>query len=50
MTFGFPAQVGHDLLQALRGFSESDLLPLGRDQVSLASMKRRLSADTVDSC
>lgn len=39
MTFGFPAQVGHDLLRALRGFSESDLLPLGRDQVSLASMK-----------
>jgi hypothetical protein len=33
MAFGFPAQVGRDLLQALRGFSEADLLPLGRDQV-----------------
>ena len=33
MTFGFPAQVGRDLLQALRGFREADLLPLGRDQV-----------------
>ncbi|KAJ5669535.1 hypothetical protein N7462_010605 [Penicillium macrosclerotiorum] len=32
MTFGFPAQVGHDLLQSLKWFSEADLLPLGRDQ------------------
>lgn len=37
MTFGFPAQVGHDLLQALRCFSQSDLLPLGRDQVRASS-------------
>lgn len=41
MTFGFPAQVGHDLLQALGCFSESDLLPLGRDQVSLSSMMKQ---------
>jgi hypothetical protein len=34
MTFGFPAKVGRDLLQALRRFCETDLLPLGRDQVS----------------
>jgi hypothetical protein len=33
MAFGFPAQVARDLLQALRGFCEADLLPLGRDQV-----------------
>lgn len=33
LTFGFPAQISHDLLQALGYFSESDLLPLGRDQV-----------------
>lgn len=41
MTFGFPVQVGHDLLQALRFFSESDLLPLGRDQVSVSSMMKQ---------
>lgn len=41
MTFGFPAQVGHDLLHALRCFSESDLLPLGRDQVSFSSMMKQ---------
>lgn len=34
MTFGFPAQVGRDLLHSLRCFSDTDLLPLGRDQVS----------------
>lgn len=33
MTFSFPAKVGRDLLHALRLFSETDLLPLGRDQV-----------------
>ncbi|PYH45018.1 putative C6 transcription factor [Aspergillus saccharolyticus JOP 1030-1] len=35
MTFRFPAVVGRALLCSLQGFSESDLLPLGRDQVSL---------------
>lgn len=34
MTFRFPVHVGHDLLCSLQGFSKSDLLPLGRDQVS----------------
>lgn len=34
MTFAFPAQVGRDLLRALKRFGETDLLPLGRDQVS----------------
>ncbi|KAH8427629.1 putative C6 transcription factor [Aspergillus melleus] len=34
MTFKFPALVSRDLLYSLRKFTESDLLPLGRDQVS----------------
>jgi hypothetical protein len=34
MTFSFPAQVSRDLLHSLRYFSNTDLLPLGRDQVS----------------
>jgi hypothetical protein len=33
MTFSFPAKVSRDLLHSLRSFSETDLLPLGRDQV-----------------
>ncbi|KAE8137628.1 hypothetical protein BDV38DRAFT_271209 [Aspergillus pseudotamarii] len=33
LTFKFPACVSRDLLHSLQGFSESDLLPLGRDQV-----------------
>lgn len=33
MTFNFPSKVGRDLLHALRLYSETDLLPLGRDQV-----------------
>ncbi|BAE57466.1 unnamed protein product [Aspergillus oryzae RIB40] len=33
LTFKFPARVSRDLLYSLQGFSESDLLPLGRDQV-----------------
>ncbi|KAE8159681.1 hypothetical protein BDV40DRAFT_314464 [Aspergillus tamarii] len=33
LTFKFPACVSRDLLYSLQGFSESDLLPLGRDQV-----------------
>lgn len=35
MTFKFPAVVSRDLLKSLQGFTESDLLPLGRDQVGL---------------
>jgi hypothetical protein len=42
MTFGFPVQVGRDLLQALRRFCEADLLPLGRDQVSETPMEQIL--------
>lgn len=34
MTFRFPVHVGRDLLCSLQGFSRSDLLPLGRDQVN----------------
>ncbi|RAH39793.1 putative C6 transcription factor [Aspergillus brunneoviolaceus CBS 621.78] len=33
MTFRFPAVVGRSLLCSLQGFTESDLLPLGRDQL-----------------
>ncbi|KAE8339763.1 hypothetical protein BDV24DRAFT_72524 [Aspergillus arachidicola] len=33
LSFGFPARVSRDLLYSLQGFSESDLLPLGRDQL-----------------
>lgn len=39
MTFRFPAVVGRSLLCSLQGFTESDLLPLGRDQVSSAWFK-----------
>ncbi|KAJ5383906.1 hypothetical protein N7517_001817 [Penicillium concentricum] len=39
LEFGFPAQVGRALLQSLRGFSETDLLPLGRDQASSFDIK-----------
>lgn len=35
MTFRFPVHIGRDLLCSLQGFCKSDLLPLGRDQVSL---------------
>jgi hypothetical protein len=34
MSFGFPAQIGRDLLLSLQYFTAADLLPLGRDQVS----------------
>ncbi|KAJ5991302.1 hypothetical protein N7522_011509 [Penicillium canescens] len=47
MTFGFPAQVGRDLLQALRGFREADLLPLGRDQLLKCFEVANSLADTV---
>ncbi|KAE8392867.1 hypothetical protein BDV23DRAFT_181281 [Aspergillus alliaceus] len=33
LTFRFPVLVSRDLLYSLQGFSESDLLPLGRDQL-----------------
>ncbi|KAJ5164170.1 uncharacterized protein N7500_006000 [Penicillium coprophilum] len=45
LEFEFPAQIGRALLQALRGFSETDLLPLGRDQAS--SFVVNSLADTV---
>ncbi|OQD83620.1 hypothetical protein PENANT_c016G07202 [Penicillium antarcticum] len=47
MTFAFPAQVGRDLLQALRGCSEADLLPLGRDQLLKCFEVANSLADTV---
>ncbi|KNG86788.1 C6 transcription factor [Aspergillus nomiae NRRL 13137] len=33
LTFKFPTRVSRDLLYSLQGFSEFDLLPLGRDQL-----------------
>ncbi|KAF7591810.1 hypothetical protein BBP40_001081 [Aspergillus hancockii] len=33
LTFKFPEIVSRDLLYSLQGFSEADLLPLGRDQL-----------------
>ncbi|KAJ5089887.1 hypothetical protein N7532_008571 [Penicillium argentinense] len=47
MTFGFPAQVSRDLLHALRFFSETDLLPLGRDQLLKCFEVANSLADTV---
>ncbi|KAJ5105406.1 hypothetical protein NUU61_002753, partial [Penicillium alfredii] len=47
MTFGFPAQVSRDLLRALRHFSETDLLPLGRDQLLKCFEVANSLADTV---
>ncbi|XHG08304.1 hypothetical protein AWENTII_011411 [Aspergillus wentii] len=47
MTFDFPALVSRDLLQSLRGFSESDLLPLGRDQLLKCFEVANSLADTV---
>ncbi|KAI2686111.1 hypothetical protein CBS147333_4610 [Penicillium roqueforti] len=47
LAFGFPAQVGRALLQALRGFSETDLLPLGRDQLLKCFEVANSLADTV---
>jgi hypothetical protein len=42
MTFRFPVVVGRDLLTSLHGLSETDLLPLGRDQVSLMQTTARI--------
>ncbi|KAJ5452816.1 hypothetical protein N7445_000999 [Penicillium cf. griseofulvum] len=47
LEFGFPAQVGRGLLQALQGFSETDLLPLGRDQLLKCFEVANSLADTV---
>lgn len=44
LNFSFPTQVGHDLLHSLRWFSETDILPLGRDQVSAIAMEREPNA------
>lgn len=48
MTFAFPAQVGRDLLHSLRYFSDTDLLPLGRDQVSPAKYMARNAVSLTD--
>ncbi|KAJ5595170.1 uncharacterized protein N7459_001378 [Penicillium hispanicum] len=47
MTFEFPAEVGRDLLHSLRCFSDSDLLPLGRDQLLKCFEVANSLADTV---
>ncbi|KAF9888161.1 hypothetical protein FE257_009156 [Aspergillus nanangensis] len=47
MTFRFPALVSRDLLYELRGFTESDLLPLGRDQLLKCFEVANSLADTV---
>ncbi|KAJ5634557.1 hypothetical protein N7528_002399 [Penicillium herquei] len=47
MTFSFPTQVGRDLLHSLRCFSETDLLPLGRDQLLKCFEVANSLADTV---
>ncbi|KAK1143273.1 hypothetical protein N8T08_006800 [Aspergillus melleus] len=47
MTFRFPALVSRDLLYSLREFTESDLLPLGRDQLLKCFEVANSLADTV---
>ncbi|KAJ5267163.1 hypothetical protein N7478_009971 [Penicillium angulare] len=47
LKFSFPTQVGHDLLHSLRWFSETDLLPLGRDQLLKCFEVANSLADTV---
>ncbi|KAJ6028625.1 hypothetical protein N7540_004201 [Penicillium herquei] len=47
MTFSFPTKVGRDLLHSLRCFSETDLLPLGRDQLLKCFEVANSLADTV---
>ncbi|KAJ5650716.1 uncharacterized protein N7484_004439 [Penicillium longicatenatum] len=47
MTFSFPAQVSRDLLHSLRYFSDTDLLPLGRDQLLKCFEVANSLADTV---
>ncbi|CAG7920360.1 unnamed protein product [Penicillium olsonii] len=43
LTFSFPAQVSRDLLHALRWFRETDLLPLGRDQVREFTLTKKIA-------
>ncbi|GAQ42282.1 hypothetical protein AtubIFM55763_003521 [Aspergillus tubingensis] len=47
MTFRFPAVVSRDLLMSLQSFTESDLLPLGRDQLLKCFEIANSLADTV---
>ncbi|OJK02340.1 hypothetical protein ASPACDRAFT_41165 [Aspergillus aculeatus ATCC 16872] len=47
MTFRFPAVVGRSLLCSLQGFTESDLLPLGRDQLLKCFEVTNSLADTI---
>ncbi|PLB55605.1 hypothetical protein P170DRAFT_433115 [Aspergillus steynii IBT 23096] len=47
LTFKFPALVSRDLLYSLREFTESDLLPLGRDQLLKCFEVANSLADTV---
>ncbi|GAQ07099.1 hypothetical protein ALT_4420 [Aspergillus lentulus] len=47
MTFRFPVVVGRDLLMSLHGLSETDLLPLGRDQLLKCFEVANSLADTV---
>ncbi|KAG2417595.1 hypothetical protein HFD88_008814 [Aspergillus terreus] len=47
MTFRFPAVVSRDLLVSLKGFTQSDLLPLGRDQLLKCFEVANSLADTV---
>ncbi|PYI18421.1 hypothetical protein BO86DRAFT_406356 [Aspergillus japonicus CBS 114.51] len=47
MTFRFPAVVGRSLLGSLQGFTESDLLPLGRDQLLKCFEVTNSLADTI---
>ncbi|KAL5366218.1 C6 transcription factor [Aspergillus floccosus] len=47
MTFRFPTLVSRDLLFSLKGFTQSDLLPLGRDQLLKCFEVANSLADTV---
>ncbi|KPM39411.1 hypothetical protein AK830_g7148 [Neonectria ditissima] len=40
MSFMFPAQIAQDLLSSITTVSEDDLLPLGRDQVSITHIQQ----------
>ncbi|BCS19424.1 putative C6 transcription factor [Aspergillus puulaauensis] len=47
MNFGFPGQIGRDLLRSLRYFTAADLLPLGRDQLLKCFEIASTLADTI---
>ncbi|RHZ63366.1 hypothetical protein CDV55_107060 [Aspergillus turcosus] len=47
MTFRFPVVVGRDLLMSLQGLTQTDLLPLGRDQLLKCFEVANSLADTV---